>query len=187
MSASLMHPSNSFSDESQRLADAVLIAVRAHGSDLRDDGTTLFIIHPIRVSELLRQIASEFDVDVLIAALLHDSIEKTDITYENLCELVGTRAANIVQELTFDPSLPQREQYKAALEHAIQLSPSAKKIKLADRLDNTYDLLKGCGSKDKCKRYLEEADKVLQSCEGICPPLEQELRNALGKLRFNCG
>lgn len=167
----------------QQWATATEFTCRVHNGAFRDDGVSPYAIHPIRVAELLRQIGGESNIDVLVAALLHDSIEKTVLTFEGLNAQFGPTVASIVQELTLDDTLPKDEQFAAAVAQTGTLSEAAKKIKLADRLDNMLDLLRGCGTREKYERYLQETDAVLRACLGSCPFIEIELRRALKELQ----
>lgn len=175
--------SPNFMHRVQLWATATEFACRVHGGAFRDDGVSPYAIHPIRVAELLRHIGGESNIDILVAALLHDSIEKTVLTFEELKSQFGPHVATIVQELTFDDSLSRDDQLADAIARIATLSEAAKKIKLADRLDNVIDLLRGCGSREKYERYLKETDIVLRDCEGSCPFIEIELRRALKELK----
>lgn len=74
------------------------------------------------------------------AALLHDTVEDTDTTPEELVDRFGPIVARIVQEVTDDKSLPKQERKRLQVEHAPHCSRQAKLVKLADKLYNLRDL-----------------------------------------------
>lgn len=72
--------------------------------------------------------------------MLHDTVEDTDTTIEELKEKFGDAVAGIVQEVTDDKSLPKLARKRQQVEHAPHCSPQAKLVKLADKLYNLRDL-----------------------------------------------
>ena len=76
------------------------------------------------------------DLDILCAAILHDTIEDTDTTYDELVENFGSNIANIVFECTDDKSLDKITRKKKQITHAKEISDKAKIIKLADKYSN---------------------------------------------------
>lgn len=77
---------------------------------------------------------------VMQAALLHDTVEDTDTTFEELESVFGATVARIVQEVTDDRSLLKAERKRLQVEHAPHCSHQAKLVKLADKLYNLRDL-----------------------------------------------
>jgi guanosine-3',5'-bis(diphosphate) 3'-pyrophosphohydrolase len=80
------------------------------------------------------------DVEVLCAALLHDTVEDTATTHEELLDAFGSRIARIVAEVTDDKALSKAERKRLQVEHAVHLSPQAKLVKLADKICNLRDV-----------------------------------------------
>lgn len=80
------------------------------------------------------------DIDVLMAAILHDTVEDTDTTFDEIEEHFGTAVRNIVAEVTDDKNLPKQERKRLQIEHAEPASHQAKLVKLADKLYNLRDL-----------------------------------------------
>jgi HD domain len=74
------------------------------------------------------------------AALLHDTIEDTDTSVEELVEAFGGPVASLVQEVTDDKRLPKAERKLLQVEHAAHLSPKARSVKLADKIANLRDV-----------------------------------------------
>ncbi len=110
------------------------------GQFRKGDGKTPYIHHPIEVAAILAEVGDISDVDVLQAALLHDTIEDTATTGEELESLFGARVRDIVLEVSDDTSLPRHERKAQQIEHAPHLSPGAKVLKLADKTSNVFDV-----------------------------------------------
>ena len=81
------------------------------------------------------------DAELLAAALLHDTIEDTATTEEELRKAFGTRIAGIVVELTDDKRLSKAERKRLQLDHAAQVSKDAQQLKIADKLCNLREIL----------------------------------------------
>ena len=98
-----------------------------------------YINHPVEVAMCLAR-RGDLNYEWLAAALLHDTVEDTDLTLAIIKDRVGDAIANIVAELTDDRSLPIAERKRRELAHIPDLSPGAKRIKLADRFSNFYEM-----------------------------------------------
>ena len=83
--------------DTKRLFDAFTYADNAHSSQLRKDGSP-YITHPLAVAEIVADL--ELDTDSIIAALLHDTIEDTDATHEDIAKRFGPTVANLVEGVT---------------------------------------------------------------------------------------
>lgn len=123
--------------ESQRLSLAYATARRAHRGHTRGHGRP-YLEHPVQVAELLRD--QGYDEDVCIAALLHDVIEDSGLTVENVTETFGAQVAALVAALTEDPAIEDWEERKSMLRDAIAAyGPDAAAICVADKLANLHD------------------------------------------------
>lgn len=119
---------------------AASVAARAHAGQVRKDGITPYIAHPIRVALIVRQEFGCDDPACLAAALLHDVIEDTPADYDEIAGAFGTEVAAVVATLTKDMRLPEAEReqrYDAALRDGCW---RARVIKLADAFDNLCDV-----------------------------------------------
>lgn len=96
--------------------------------------------HVINVSTILSVEACITDEEVLMAALLHDVVEDTDASFEDVEKLFGPDVCGLVREVTDDKSLETQERKRLQIENAAKSSCRAKLIKLADKLDNLRDL-----------------------------------------------
>lgn len=102
---------------------------------------TPYINHPINVASILANEGNIKDEEVIMAASLHDTVEDTDTTFEEIDEHFGTTVGGIVREVTDDKNLEKQERKRLQIEHAATASYKAKLVKLADKLDNLRDLL----------------------------------------------
>jgi|SRR5580698_1593570 guanosine-3',5'-bis(diphosphate) 3'-pyrophosphohydrolase len=99
-----------------------------------------YINHPIAVANVLANEAGITDATTLAAALLHDTIEDTDTTVEELDDAFGPEIAAVVLEVTDDKNLPKQDRKRLQIEHAATLSRHAKLVKLADKICNVRDM-----------------------------------------------
>ncbi len=135
---------------------AIAFAARKHRDQRRKDpDATPYINHPIAVADMLANEAGVEDEAVLIAAVLHDTIEDTETTSDELCALFGDEVAGIVRELTDDKALPKAERKRLQVTHAAQVSPRARLVKLADKTCNLRDLLASPPTSWTVERVLE--------------------------------
>lgn len=125
-----------------RLVNAVDFAANKHQFQKRKNANaTPYINHPIGVSKILTD-AGVNNEDVIIAALLHDTVEDTGTSLEEIKENFGPEVMRIVSECTDDKSLPKDQRKRLQVEHAKTISPEAKLVKLADKIHNCESLLK---------------------------------------------
>ena len=99
-----------------------------------------YINHLIAVAAVLAIEAGVVGEVLLIAAILHDTIEDTDTRFEELENFFGGTAACLVREVTDDKSLRKAERKQLQIEHASRLSPAAKQLKIADKISNIRDI-----------------------------------------------
>ena len=119
---------------------ALNFAATKHRDQRRKDSRqTPYINHPITVANILLNEAGVTDEVVLISALLHDTVEDTDTTLDELAQQFGVAVRDVVAEVTDDKSLPKAERKQAQIDHAAGLSDRAKLVKLADKISNVRD------------------------------------------------
>jgi (p)ppGpp synthase/HD superfamily hydrolase len=141
---------------------AAAFAARKHQHQFRKDERTPYVSHVYRVAMTVRHVFNCGDPAILVAALLHDTIEDTTTDFDELSEHFGEDVAALVAALTKNMALPdaQREaEYDARLAKA---DWRARLIKLADVFDNLSDYSPETGMRrqsvlDKCARALELA------------------------------
>jgi len=123
------------------LMTALRLSAERHKDQRRKDKqASPYINHPIQVAEILWRVGQINDISTLIAALLHDTIEDTETTIEELRALFGKEIAHAVQEVSDDFNLPTAERKRLQIEHAAKISKRAKQVKLADKICNIYDI-----------------------------------------------
>ncbi|MBS0649418.1 MAG: bifunctional (p)ppGpp synthetase/guanosine-3',5'-bis(diphosphate) 3'-pyrophosphohydrolase [Verrucomicrobia bacterium] len=137
---------------------------------------TPYIIHPLGVVKSLWSEGGIREGDTLVAAVLHDTLEDTQTTPEEIEANFGYHVRSIVEELTDDPHLSSEEKKQKQVEHAKEYSREARLIKLADRLYNIRDLKNLTPSERlACKNYLEWSLKLLTALRGANMVLENAL------------
>lgn len=135
-----------------------------------------YINHPLEVVNLLTNIGKIDDYTVLIAALLHDTVEDTDTTADEISEIFGLEITSVVMEVTDDKSLPKAERKQLQVEHAPHLSPQAKLVKLADKISNIRDVIENPPegwSVERRLEYVEWGRNVVTGLRGINSELEK--------------
>lgn len=137
-----------------------------------------YINHPLSVAARLDQ-AGVVDEVVLVAAVLHDTVEDTKTTLKEIEELFGEAVASVVAEVTDDKSMPKHLRKIMQIEHAKTKSTRAKLVKLADKLDNLSDLFKGPPpmgwSAERVQGYFTWAYMVVEGLRGTNASLEAYL------------
>jgi GTP diphosphokinase / guanosine-3',5'-bis(diphosphate) 3'-diphosphatase len=158
------------------LLKALAFAAHKHRDQRRKDpDASPYINHPIALADVLVNEGGVSDVEVLCAALLHDTVEDTATTPQELEEIFGPRIARIVAEVTDDKGLAKSERKRLQVEHAARLSPEAKLVKLADKICNLRDVAeRPPASWDLARRreYFDWAKRVVDGLRGTHPRLE---------------
>ena len=122
--------------EVRRLTKALAFAAEAHRNHRRKGASQEpYINHLIEVLDLVASVEGS-DMDVLIAALLHDVLEDTQTGYEKLAAEFGERVAHIVQENSDDMTLSKPERRRARLAGISKKSRDARLVKFADIISN---------------------------------------------------
>lgn len=157
------------------LIKAAYFAGEKHRMQRRGDvEETPYINHPLELASILTEEGRITDVDVICAALLHDTIEDTQTTLSELEQHFGKTIANLVAEVTNDMSLNSEQRRHAELAFIPNLSDKAKLIKLADKLANIRDVSTmppvGWSTKKKSE-YFDFALSVAQRAALASPAL----------------
>ncbi len=159
------------------ILDAAAFAATCYTDQRRTHaGDVPAVNHAINVAREIATTAGVDNASVLAAALLHDVIEDTDITADQLAERFGASVAEMVAECSDDPDLKRKERKAAQIEQAPNISPGAKLIKLADKLCNIREIHgadDGEWSLKKRQRYLEWADEVVTALGKVNESLER--------------
>lgn len=159
------------------LLQAVNFAADKHRDQRRKNvEASPYINHPIQVAELIARIGEVDDLAVLMAAVLHDVVEDTETTLEELENVFGPGVSDLVAEVTDDKSLTKADRKKEQIEHAATMTDRARLIKLADKTCNIRDVAHSPPEHWDLKRrkeYLDWASKVIDRCRGTNAHLER--------------
>ncbi|KAI9159413.1 Guanosine-3',5'-bis(diphosphate) 3'-pyrophosphohydrolase MESH1 [Blastocladiella emersonii ATCC 22665] len=150
------------------LLKAAHFAAVKHRFQQRKDGGTPYINHPLGVATLLAAEGGVTDVAVLQAAVLHDTVEDTDTTPDEIREHFGERVALIVAEVTDDKHLPSAERKQKQVETAPHKSHGAQLVKLADKLYNLRDLTRKAPTgwtAQRIQAYFAWSKRVTDGCK----------------------
>jgi guanosine-3',5'-bis(diphosphate) 3'-pyrophosphohydrolase len=158
------------------LLRALDFAARKHRDQRRKDPeASPYINHPIALANCLANEGGVTDRNVLIAALLHDTVEDTETTVEEVRANFGEKIAGIVGEVTDDKSLPKADRKRLQIEHAPHISPEAQQVKLADKICNLRDVANTPPPGWPLARrqeYFDWAKRVVDGVRGVNPTLE---------------
>ena len=115
---------------------AVAFATQAHSGTERRGKAYPYIIHPMEAVSIVATITN--DPEMLAATLLHDTVEDTDVTIEQIRELFGNRVADLVQHETapLDDSLTWREKKTQQIKQLAEAPYDSKVVALGDKLSN---------------------------------------------------
>jgi guanosine-3',5'-bis(diphosphate) 3'-pyrophosphohydrolase len=152
----------------------------------KDRESSPYVNHPIAVAEILARVGNVSEIAVLQAALLHDTIEDTETTPDDLEKSFGAEVRDLVLEVTDDKSLPKQERKRRQVEHAPALSDRAKQIKMADKICNVSDILLQPPADWPVERkleYLDWSEAVIAGCRGVNRALESRYDDILARAR----
>lgn len=168
-----------------RLLEAAAFAADRHRHQRRKDvDATPYINHPLEVARILTE-AGVDDVEVLIAAVLHDTVEDTETSYEDVLRTFGQRVASLVMEVTDDKSLAKAERKRLQVLNAPKKSAEAKMIKIADKIANLRDLKNSPPrwDEERVSAYFDFAREVVHGCRGENEQLDALVDNELQDLQ----
>jgi len=140
-----------------------------------------YVNHLSDVARLLAEATKGEDIAVVIAGLLHDTIEDTETTFAELTREFGQEVADLVSEVTDDKTLPKAERKRLQVETAPKKSARARMIKLADKTSNLHSMIASPPkewSSQRKREYIEWAGHVAAGCRGVSPYLESEFERA---------
>jgi guanosine-3',5'-bis(diphosphate) 3'-pyrophosphohydrolase len=156
------------------LSAATFAAERHRDQRRKGKHASPYINHPLALASLLAA-QGERDPTLLMAALLHDTVEDTATSFEDIERAFGTEVADIVREVTDDKTLPKAERKRLQIEHAARLSRRAKLVKLADKICNLHDMAHSPPTDWSLERrceYFDWARAVVDPMRGVHPELE---------------
>jgi (p)ppGpp synthase/HD superfamily hydrolase len=125
-----------------RIEGAIALALRAHEAQVRKgDGQLPYVVHPVTVALILSRFTG--DEDTIIAGLLHDTLEDTRVTAEEIEQAFGPKVRDMVLDVT-EPSLPSLswETRKARYLRRLQTAPRPSLlVAAADKTANLISMI----------------------------------------------
>ncbi|GAA6006539.1 hypothetical protein JCM10207_004966 [Rhodosporidiobolus poonsookiae] len=189
-----MLPASSNPSTLSALLDAAHFAALAHSQQRRKSpAAPAYIEHPLDVARRIAGPGSSLHpdppVEVLQAAILHDTIEDTETTVEELRERFGEVVTRIVLECSDDKDLDKEARKQAQIDTAAKKSDEAKHVKLADKLSNLTDLISEGGrprgwSVHRIQEYFVWSKRVTDSCKHVNPGLGDQLEEIYRSATF---
>ena len=165
---------------------ATQFAALKHCDQRRKDGKTPYIIHPISVAMILAEIGSIEDLEILSAALLHDTLEDTDTSAHELDKIFGSRVRIIVEELTDNDMLTFSQRKQMQIDNAPYLSKDATLVRIADKISNVSDVIENPPpewNQKRCNKYVDWAEAVMNNCQKVNQDLENHFFELLTEYR----
>jgi guanosine-3',5'-bis(diphosphate) 3'-pyrophosphohydrolase len=173
------------------LLDAAAFAADKHRDQRRKDArASPYINHPIEVARVLADVGGVSDVTTLMAAILHDTIEDTATTSDELEQRFGREIMALVLEVTDDKRLRKEDRKREQIERAPRASHRAKLIKLGDKICNVRDVTRhppATWSLSRRLEYLDWTEQVVRGVRGTNAALEKHYDEALAEGRKALG
>lgn len=168
-----------------KLLKAIEFAAIKHRDQRRkDQDASPYINHPIALASMLANIGGIDDLVVLQAAILHDTIEDTQTTYEELVKEFGKDVADVVLEVTDDKSLGKAMRKQMQVDHAPHKSRAAALVKLADKTCNLRDIASSPPhewSLARRQEYFDWARKVVHGLPKVNENMEKAFEESMAR------
>ena len=152
------------------VSEAALLAAQRHSGMARNGrGNEPYINHLAEVANLVSEASGGADAELVAAGWLHDIIEDTATTREELAERLSVRVAALVVEVSDDMDLPKAERRRLQIVGAPHKSPDAKLIKIADKISNIRGRIAPDPSEEEradLADYVGWAEQVVSGCRG---------------------
>ena len=169
------------------VSEAAELAARRHAGQRRKGrGNEPYVNHLAEVASLLSAATEGTDAELVAAGWLHDTLEDTKTTHEELAEFFGLRVAGLVQECTDDMNLPKSERRWLQIVDCPHKSDSAKLIKIADKISNVGARIHSdptTEERDDLVDYAGWAEQVVAGCRGGNPWLDKTFDDAVRRAR----
>jgi len=152
------------------VSEAAELAARRHNGQTRKGrGEEPYVNHLAEVANMLSAVTNGEDAELVAAGWLHDTIEDSETTHDELAQRFGLRVAGLVQECTDDMSLPKHERRRRQVADAPKKSDSAKLIKIADKISNIRARIfadPSAAQRAELADYLAWAEQVVANLRG---------------------
>jgi (p)ppGpp synthase/HD superfamily hydrolase len=171
----------------QNVLKAAHFAAERHtGQRRKGAAAEPYINHLLEVAELVSSALSEPDTNLVIAALLHDTIEDAGVSKEELIQTFGADVAELVVELTDDKALPKAERKQLQIVNAPKKSARAQVIKVADKISNVRAIFSSPPADWSVQRKREYFEWAKQVVDGLTAP-NQKLKAEFERLYRKAG
>jgi guanosine-3',5'-bis(diphosphate) 3'-pyrophosphohydrolase len=152
------------------VCEAAELAARRHnGMARKGRANEPYINHLAEVANLLSTATDGRDAELVAAGWLHDTMEDTATTHDELAQRFGLRVAGLVTEVTDDMSLPKSERRRRQIVDAPHKSAGAKLIKIADKISNVRARIHADPTDEERENlddYAAWAERVVAGCRG---------------------
>ena len=159
----------------QLVIEAAAFAADKHRKCRRKDiDSTPYINHPLSLAKILIAEAGIDDPVVIAAALLHDTIEDTETTEDELRAAFGSEVSQVVAEVTDNKKFSKDTRKLLQIQHAAHISNRAKLVKLSDKIANLRDiriLPPQNWDESRKREYLNWSSQVVEAARGASPKL----------------
>lgn len=158
------------------VSTAADLAARRHtGTARKGRSNEPYVNHLAEVANILAEITGGADAELVAAGWLHDTIEDTGMSGDELTQRFGGRVAALVEEVTDDMSLPGPERKQRQIDDAPHKSPAAKLIKIADKISNIRARIHSdptVEERSDLAAYVIWAEDVVAGCRGVNATLD---------------
>lgn len=140
-----------------------------------------YIVHPGDVANLLARHTNGRDINLIIAGLLHDTVEDCGVTLEEIEKEFGKDVADLVREVSDDKNLPKEERKRLQIVNASKKSARGKMLSMADKVANLKSMLKDPPAdwpQTRIAEYFVWSKKVVDNMRGVNAGLEAEFDRA---------
>jgi (p)ppGpp synthase/HD superfamily hydrolase len=145
----------------------------------------IYFSHPLRVAALATLVTGTRDASIGVIALLHNVLEVSDVSADNLSEIFGGDVSHQIKALTVDRDVQWSRAYKEGYYTKLMAGPlSAQVVKILDKMDNLFVLGLNPDASVRKKYLAEIEDFVLPMAEATLPSLMTYMRNLVQDCRL---
>lgn len=170
---------------------AARFAATAHAGQIRKGALREpYLVHPLEVAALVAHATNDCDPELIAAAILHDTVEDTATTLDEIACAFGARIRDYVAEVTDDKSLAKHDQKRIQVETLPRRSDGARLIRLADKVSNLRSLANDPPqhwSRDTARDYIKFCRQIGAIARSISPPLGLDLDAAANRASTRFG
>ncbi|MBS1871618.1 MAG: bifunctional (p)ppGpp synthetase/guanosine-3',5'-bis(diphosphate) 3'-pyrophosphohydrolase [Acidobacteria bacterium] len=163
------------------MLSAAQFAARKHASQRRKGNSAEpYVNHLIEVARLLTELPATFDLNLVVAGFLHDTLEDTNATRTELVEHFGEDVTSLVEQVTDDKSLDRAVRKRLQIQNATLISARAQNLSTADKISNLRSTIadppRGW-TLERRREYFDWAKAVVDRFTGVDPMLKREFES----------